>query len=264
MYLVDTHTHIFADEFNSDIDEVILRASESGVKKFYLPNIDSETIPQLKALAEKYPNCCFPMMGLHPTSIKENYQDELAVIYQELTSNPYIAIGEIGIDLYWDKTFRQEQIKVFEEQLRWSIEFDLPGSIHVRKAFPDVFDSLRRVGAEKLRGIFHCFGGSQEVLKTALEFKNFLFGINGVITYKNAHICEYIQAANLERIVLETDAPYLTPVPYRGKRNEPAYLIHIVQKLAEVYGVSEETIIKQTTLNAEQLFELRMENGEWR
>ena len=260
MYLVDTHTHIFLNEFNSDIDEVILRASESGVKKFYLPNIDRETIPQLKALTKKYSDCCFPMMGLHPTSVNDNYRKELAVIYQELTSTQYIAIGEIGIDLYWDKTFRQEQIKAFEEQLRWSIELDLPVAIHTREAFPDVFDSLRRVGAKKLRGIFHSFGGSEEELKTALEFKNFLLGINGVVTYKNAQFREYLRIAPLERIVLETDAPYLTPVPHRGKRNEPAYLIHIAKKLAEIYTVSEETIIEQTTFNAEQLFELRIEN----
>lgn len=252
--MVDSHTHIFSAEFDSDIAEVIGRAYDNGVHKFCLPNIDVKSVPRLLSLTDKYPEMCFPMMGLHPTSVKENYKEELEIIRQELSKRKYIAIGEIGIDLYWDKTFLQEQIETFEEQLRWSIEFDLPVAIHTREAFPEVFTSIRKIGADKLRGIFHSFGGSQRELEEALTFKNFLLGINGVITYKKATFRDYLSMAPLERIVLETDAPYLTPVPYRGKRNEPSYLIFIAQKLAEAYQLPFEDIARQTTANAKQLF----------
>ncbi|MDR0427671.1 MAG: TatD family hydrolase [Dysgonamonadaceae bacterium] len=254
MYLVDTHTHIFLEDFDSDRDDVIQKAFDNGVEKLCLPNIDTASIPRLLSVTDNYPEKCFPMMGLHPTSVGETFRNDLLIVKEELKKRKYVAVGEIGIDLYWDTTFKQQQIEAFEEQLLWSMESNLPVVIHTRNAFPEVFDSLRKVGPDKLRGVFHSFGGSKEDLAEALSFRNFMLGINGVVTYKNAHFREYLNDAPLSRIILETDAPYLTPVPYRGKRNEPAHLIHIARKLAEIYDVSFETVAEKTTENAESLF----------
>lgn len=254
MYLVDSHTHIYIDDFAEDREAVVERAKEAGVERLCLPNINVQSIEPLHALCDQYPETCFPMMGLHPTDVKENYREELQTIYKQFGKRDYIAVGEIGIDLYWDKTFIREQIEAFEQQLRWSIEFDLPVAIHTREAFPEVFASLRKVGADKLRGVFHSFGSSEEDLAEALSFRNFMIGINGVITYKKATFRDYLSLAPLDRIVLETDAPYLTPVPYRGKRNEPAYLTYVVRQLAAVYHLPEEEIARQTSSNAERLF----------
>jgi TatD DNase family protein len=254
MYLVDTHTHIYAEEFDADREEMIRRARGAGVGAFCLPNIDLESIDRLHALCDQYPGTCFPMMGLHPTSVDAGYKKELDVIRAELDKRKYIAIGEIGIDLYWDKTSLQEQVEAFEEQLRWSIDRNLPVAIHSREAFPQVFESLYNIGVDKLRGVFHSFGGSREELEEALRCPGFSLGINGVITYKKATFRDYLPLVPIERIVIETDAPYLAPGPYRGKRNEPAYLTTIVQKLSEVYGLSEETVAEITTENARRLF----------
>lgn len=252
--MVDTHTHIFSQDFDSDIEKVIERALSNGVNQCYLPNIDIESISSLNSLCDKYPDMCFPMMGLHPTSIGTNYPKDLSIIRNELEKRNYIAIGEIGIDLYWDKTYKKEQIEVFEEQLRWSLEFDLAVVIHTREAFPEVFESIYKIGANKLRGVFHSFGGSLDEMEKALQCENFLLGINGVITYKNAHFADHLAQAPLNRIILETDAPYLTPVPYRGKRNEPSYLIYIAEKLSKIYNISIDEIARQTTTNARSLF----------
>ena len=254
MYLIDSHTHIFLEEFDSDRDTVIRRAKESGVGIFFLPNIDIESIEQVHRLSDQYPDCCYPMMGLHPTSVKPEFQRDLELIKAELNKRKYAAIGEIGIDLYWDKTFLKEQIYAFEEQLLWSIDRDLPVVIHTREAFPQVFESLHKIGANRLRGVFHSFGGAREELEEILSCKNFMIGINGVITYKKASFRDYLPLFPLERIILETDAPYLTPTPFRGKRNEPAYLVHVAEKLAEVYGVSVEKIAEVTSENARRLF----------
>ena len=254
MYLVDTHTHIYSEEFDSDVNEVIERAQEIGVQKFCLPNVDVDSIERLHRLCNRFPTRCFPMMGLHPTEIKSDFEQKLAIIHNELDNRKYIAVGEIGMDLYWDKTFENEQIKAFEAQLQWSLERDLPVSIHSREAFPQVFECLNNIGANRLRGVFHSFGGSCEELEQALQFPHFYLGINGVITYKKAILREYLSLAPLKRIVLETDAPYLTPVPFRGKRNEPAYLQYIVRQLSEVYNCSEIEIARQTTENARRLF----------
>ena len=254
MFLIDTHTHIFSEEFDSDRDDVIQRASDAGVKKLLLPNIDLDSIAPLHQLCDQHPQSCFPMMGLHPTSVDSDYKEKLATIKDCFTSRQYIAVGEIGIDLYWDKTFVQEQIAVFEEQLRWSIEWNLPVSIHVRKAYSQVFESLDRVGADKLRGVFHCFGGSENELKKVLTYQNFMIGINGVFTYPKVNFRDYLTVAPIERIVLETDAPYLTPVPYRGKRNEPAYVVHVAEKLAEVYNLPLSVVAEKTTENAKRVF----------
>ena len=254
MYFIDTHTHIFLEEFDSDIHEVVQRAKEAGVNKFYLPNIDVESISRLHALTDQYPDLCYPMMGLHPTSVSSDFQKDLTIIESWLEKRKYSAIGEIGIDLYWDKTFLKEQIEAFETQLQWSIERNLPVAIHTREAFPVVFESIYKVGAEKLRGVFHSFSGSREELEEIVCLQNFMVGINGIVTYKNAKFRDYLPILPIERILLETDAPYLSPVPYRGKRNEPAYLPFIVGKLAEIYGLSLEVVAEKTTENALRLF----------
>ena len=253
MFLVDTHTHIYVEEFDSDISDVILRAQQAGIQKFCLPNIDIDSIPRLHALCDRFPDFCFPMIGLHPTEVKADFRQNLKIIRMELDKRKYIAIGETGIDLYWDKTFVNEQIEAFETQLQWSLEYDLPVVIHSRESFPEVFAAVSRVGRDSLRGVFHSFGGSCEELEQALQFPHFYLGINGVITYKKATFREYLSLAPLSRILLETDAPYLTPVPFRGKRNEPAYLPFVVKQLAEIYDCPEEEIIRQTTDNACQL-----------
>jgi TatD DNase family protein len=254
MYLIDTHTHIFSEEFDSDRNEVIQRALNAGVQTFFLPNIDLESVSSLHQVCEQHPQHCFPLMGLHPTSVSIDYKEVLKKIRSFFEGKKYYAVGEIGIDLYWDKTFIQQQIDTFEEQLRWSIELNLPVVIHTREAFPQVFESINRVGANQLRGIFHSFGGSREELEEALKYEHFLLGINGVLTYKKATFRDYLALAPIDRIVLETDAPYLTPVPHRGKRNEPAYLPYIVEKLAEVYGITIEEVAKKTSENARKLF----------
>jgi len=254
MYLIDSHTHLFLEEFDADRAFVLQRAREVGVQLFCLPNIDIDSIERLHHISDEYPECCHPMMGLHPTSVKANYQSDLEVIKAGLNKRKYIAIGEIGLDLYWDKTFINEQISAFEEQLRWSIEWNLPVAIHTREAFPQVFESLYKVGVDRLRGVFHSFGGRQEELDEIARCKNFMIGINGVITYKKANFRDYLPLFPLERIILETDAPYLPPVPYRGKRNEPAYLLNIAEKLAEVYDLPVETVAEATTGNVLRLF----------
>jgi len=254
MYLVDTHTHIYFEELDSDRPDAIRRALEAGVAAFCLPCTDRASLPRLQAVCDAYPDRCFPMIGLHPTNVGTDYSNDLASLRKESDKRQYIAVGEIGIDLYWDKTLLREQTAAFEEQLRWSIEKDLPVVVHTRDAFPQVFESLHKVGIEKLRGIFHSFGGSREELEEALQHPNFLLGINGIVTYKNSRIRDYLALAPLDRIVLETDAPYLPPVPYRGKRNEPAFLPIIAQQLAEVYKVSVETIAQTTTRNALKLW----------
>ena len=256
MYLIDTHTHIFSEEFDFDRAETIRRAVGTGVEKLLLPNIDLDSIASLHQVCDQYPCTCFPMMGLHPTSVGSDYIETLEKMRDCFSNRKYIAVGEIGVDLYWDKTFIQEQIVAFEEQLRWSIEWNLPVSVHVRKAYSQVFDSLDRVGADKLRGVFHCFGGSENELKKALTYKNFMFGINGVITYPKVNFRDYLTTVPIGRIVLETDAPYLPPVPYRGKRNEPAYIVNVAEKLAEIYNLSLTAVAEKTTENARQLFNI--------
>lgn len=256
MKLIDTHTHIYSEEFNKDISEVISRAINEGFDKLLLPNIDSESLSRLYKLVDQYPNNCLPMIGIHPTSIKGNYQEELDVLHKEISKHKFYAIGEIGIDLYWDKTFINEQKDAFEQQLYWSIENDLPVSIHARNATQEVIEIINKVGSTKLKGVFHSFVGDDLELQELLKFENFILGINGVVTYKNSTLREVLKKAPLNRIVIETDAPYLTPVPYRGKRNEPSYAIHIANELAKIYETSVEDIAKITTENATEMFRL--------
>ncbi|WP_286856271.1 TatD family hydrolase [Proteiniphilum sp. UBA5431] len=256
MSLIDTHAHLFAEEFEHDIAEVISRAKEMGVRKVLLPNIDETSIDSLKRTTEHYPGFFYPMIGLHPTSVTRDWKKQLYAIYQEYSNGSYIAAGEIGIDLYWDTTFRKEQIEAFEEQLKWCTEKNVPASIHFRNATEEVIKSIKRVGAKSLRGVFHSFGGNLDELEEIMKLKNFWVGINGVVTFKNSGLSETLKLCPIDKILLETDSPYLAPVPYRGKRNEPSYLPCIVKKLSEVWKETEENIIEVTSSSAKELFNI--------
>ena len=221
--LIDSHSHIFLDDFSDDLPEVINRAKQSGVSHIFLPNIDHETIESVKKVSEEYKDFCYPMIGVHPTSIGEDYDNELQLVKQQLDSKyPYVAIGEIGIDLYWDKTFLKQQLIAFEQQIKWALEYDLPIVIHSRESFNEVCGVLEKYKDTSLRGIFHSFTGTAEDVKRLLEFQNFMIGINGVVTFKKSTLPEVLKIVPLSRVVVETDSPYLTPAPNRGKRNASA------------------------------------------
>jgi len=258
MTIIDTHAHLFAKEFHVDIDDVVSRARMMGVKKVLLPNIDETTIAELKDTQSKDPGFFLPMMGLHPTSVRHNWEDQLYPILQEVNDSAYIAIGEIGIDLFWDTALREEQIQAFEAQLRWSIEKDLPVAIHFRNATQEVVQSIKRVGEKALRGVFHSFGGTKAELETILQLNNFWVGINGVVTFKNSGLSATLLHCPKDKILLETDSPYLAPMPFRGKRNEPSYLSYIVKKIAEIWQEKEERVALLTSRNAQELFGLTL------
>ena len=250
---VDTHTHLYLKDFDNDIDAVIKRALDAGIDKFFLPNIDSTSIDVLHALCKKYPSQCFPMMGLHPCSVKENYKEELNTAYQLLKSNKYYAVGEIGIDLYWDKTTLPQQVDAFEQQIQWANEFGLPIVIHCRDAFDQIYEVLSKT--KKLpKGIFHCFSGNAEQAKKVIDLGGFKLGIGGVVTFKNSGLDKAIEHIDLEHLVLETDSPYLTPVPYRGQRNESSYIRIIANKIAEVKNCNVGLVAEITTKNAKEIF----------
>lgn len=255
MKLTDTHSHLYAEEFDADRDELISKAKDAGIDALLLPNIDRASVDRLHRLCDRYPEMCYPMMGLHPTSVGSDYAAKLSALKKLLPTRRYCAIGEIGIDLYWDKTFVSQQKIVFEEQLYWSIDCSLPVSIHTRDAFPEVFELIRKVGPEKLKGVFHSFSGTEADLKEIVSFKNFKLGINGIVTYKNSTLTEVLKrGATIKDIVVETDAPYLPPMPYRGKRNEPVYLLNIVEKVAEVFSISVEKMASQLEENTKEIF----------
>ncbi len=235
--LVDTHTHLFVSEFDSDRAAVIERAQAVGVEKFILPNIDTTTIAALKQTVAQYPDLMLPLMGLHPTSVKADYKAELANIKAELDQGTYYGIGEIGIDLYWDQTFLKQQQEAFQTQLQWAKQKKLPVSIHIREAFDEVFEIIEQEKSPDLRGVFHCFTGTLEQAKRAIDL-NFHLGIGGVVTFKNGKIDQFLDRIPPHHLVVETDAPWLAPSPYRGKRNEPAYLKVIVEKLAAIYQMN--------------------------
>lgn len=253
--MIDTHCHLYADEFDADIDTIIQRAEIAGVTKFYLPGIDSNAIPAMLSLEERYPGKCIAMMGLHPCYVKENYQDELAIVEKWLSKRRFSAIGEIGLDYYWDQTFAKEQVQVFKQQIEWSIQYELPIAIHTRNAMQETIRMIQEYVPKGVRGIFHCFGGSYETAQEVIQ-AGFYLGIGGVITYKKAGLAEVLERIDLEHIVLETDAPYLTPVPFRGKRNESSYLTHILAKLAAIKNCSVDEVAAITTANAEKIFGL--------
>ena len=250
---IDTHTHLYLEDFDTDRDEVMARAMKAGVEKFFLPNIDSSSIRVLHALCEKYPKQCFPMMGLHPCSVKENYKEELSIAYDLLKKRKYYAVGEIGLDLYWDKTHIAQQIEAFKTQIQWALELNLPIVIHCRDAFNEIYEVLTQFKTLP-KGIFHCFSGTTEQAEKVIGLKNFKMGIGGVVTFKNSGLDKTLEKVDLKYLVLETDSPYLTPVPYRGQRNESSYLGIIARRLAEIKNCNVGQVAEVTTKNAIEIF----------
>jgi TatD DNase family protein len=256
MFLVDTHTHLFSESFDSDRTEMVNRAIDSGVKYLLLPNIDLESIEPMYALCSQFPANCFPMMGLHPGSVDEHWEMKLKIIKEHLFSRKNIAVGEIGMDLYWDKTFIQEQRQTFKMQVEWAKELNLPIVIHAREAFEEIFEILDKINDDKLNGVFHCFTGNLEQAKHIASYGGFKLGIGGVLTYKKSGLDEVLKHIPLEELILETDSPYLPPVPHRGKRNESAFLNLIAEKVSDIYQVSMEEVARITSKNAFELFHL--------
>lgn len=269
MKIVDTHTHLDGEEFDEDRSEVILRAKEAGVGMVFLPAIDVKTSEAVLKLSQEYPGYAYPMVGLHPEEVKADWKEQLkkieAILDEHLTAvdglngikykSDYIAIGEIGLDFYWSREFEKEQLEAFEKQVEWSCETGLPLMIHCRKAQNEMLHILRKWKDKLPGGVFHCFTGNQQEAKELLEYDNFVLGIGGVSTFKSSHLREDLPAAvPLERIVLETDSPYMAPVPYRGKRNESAFVVQVMKTLATAYGVSEEEVAKVTNQNVERVF----------
>lgn len=255
---IDTHTHLFSEQFNEDRDKVVQRAIDSGISTLLLPNIDVASIQPMFELHSRFPENCLPMVGLHPGSVGADVEEELSAIKKVLYAHreQCVAVGEIGMDLYWDKTFIKEQEHAFREQIRWAKELQLPIAIHARDAFDEIFSVLDEVNDNQLTGVFHCFTGTHEHAQHILSYGGFKLGIGGVVTYKTSKLPEVLTHIDLKHIILETDSPYLPPVPYRGKRNESAYLLHIAEKLTEIYGMPLKEIADATTLNAKELFSL--------
>ena len=253
MKFIDTHCHLYSDEFKNDLDNVIQRAESEGVERFYLPSIDSKSIDAMLELSKKFPEKCIPMMGLHPCYVKENYIEELVIIKKWLSKEKFVAIGEIGLDFYWDKTFTKQQYNAFRTQIELALQYNLPVILHTRDAMQQTIDTIKEYVPKGIRGIFHCFGGTYE---NAVEIINagFYLGIGGVLTYKKSGLSEVLEKIDLRHLVLETDAPYLAPVPFRGKRNESSYLKYIAEKLAEVKKISVEEVAQITSANAEKIF----------
>jgi TatD DNase family protein len=261
MHWIDTHAHLYLDAFDADRKEMIARSIENGVIKMLLPNIDTDSIIPMLELCRQFPENCFPMIGLHPTSVKEDYKTQLSVMESLLNEEKFVAIGEIGIDLYWDKTFINEQKDAFKTQLRWAKQKNLPVAIHTREAFPLIIDLVEEEAGEGLTGVFHCFSGNYDEAKRIIDL-GFLLGIGGVLTYKKSHLPEVIREIPIEFLVLETDAPFLPPVPYRGKRNESAYIPLVGQKIAEIKEMKIQEIARITTENAERLFKIVMAENQ--
>lgn len=254
MILTDTHTHLYSEQFKEDLDFVVQQSIHKGIARLFLPNIDSTSIEGMLELEKKYPDNCFPMMGLHPCSVGENYLDELKIIENWLSKKDFCAIGEIGIDLYWDKTYLKEQQEAFRTQIKWAKEKNLPFVIHCRDAFDEIFEIMDELNDEKMKGIFHCFTGNIEQAKHIINYGGFKLGIGGVVTFKNAGLDKVVEQIELEHLVLETDSPYLAPAPYRGKRNESSYLYHIADKISDIYEVSVEEVARITTNNSKDIF----------
>jgi TatD DNase family protein len=256
--LIDSHSHLFQEEFAGDLPEVMERAREAGVTHIFMPNIDSTTIEPMLSVCRQYPDLCYPMIGLHPTSVtEENYREELKTVERELERREergYVAIGEIGMDLYWDKTYREQQLYVFEAQIEMALKHSLPIVIHAREAMEEVCTTLDKYRDTKLTGVFHSFTGTADEVERLLGYERFMIGVNGVVTFKKSPLPESLQRVPLSRLLTETDSPYLTPVPYRGRRNESAYVTEVTKKVAEVYGVDCETVSRQTSENALKLF----------
>lgn len=251
---IDTHTHLYSEQFNEDRTEMIQRAIAAGVERMYMPNIDLNSVDGMHALEKQFPENCFGMMGLHPCSVDANWELVLAKMRVLLEKRPYVAVGEIGIDLYWDKTFVAEQKEAFRIQINWAKELQIPIVIHARDSFPEIYEVLDQENDERLKGIFHCFTGNEQDVKKILNYQGFLFGIGGVVTYKKSDLPETIKHIPLEKLLLETDAPYLAPTPFRGKRNESGYVIHTAEKIAEILDLPLSKLQEETTQNAMNLF----------
>jgi TatD DNase family protein len=253
--IIDTHTHIFGPEFDADLSEVVARAQQQGVIKMLMPNVDLQTVARVRRVAQQFPESCIAMMGLHPCSVNDQFQQALSVIRLELETGIYKGVGEIGLDLHWDKTYKEAQAEAFLTQCRWAAEMNLPVSVHTREATAWALELLKKERISGLRGVFHCFTGSYEEGMEILKL-GFVLGIGGVVTYKNTHLRDTLKRLPSDKIVVETDAPYLSPVPHRGKRNEPAYLKEILVVLSEVYGCSYGDISRLTSDCAFEIFKL--------
>ena len=262
---IDTHCHLDGEEFKDDLDAVVQRACEAGCMKVFVPAIDLSSCRTVMDVCNRFPNYAYPMVGLHPEEVKADWKEVLSALFSLLpppssllSPHKYIAIGEVGLDFYWSREFEKEQLEAFEEQVRWSVETRLPLMIHCRKAQNEMVSILKRYAKDLPGGVFHCFTGNEIEARQLLEFENFVLGIGGVFTFKKSHLPEVLPAVvPLDRIVLETDAPYMAPVPMRGNRNEPAFIRHIITKMAEAYGVSEETICEKTNSNVAHLFAIK-------
>ncbi len=253
MIITDTHTHLYSEQFDADRQEVVQRAIDKGVSRFFVPAIDSTYYQAMFDLEEQFPKNVFLMAGLHPTHVKENFKQELEVVQNMLQKRKFYAVGEIGLDLYWDKSFLQQQQDAFKLQIEWAKENKLPIVIHCRDAFDEIFEILEEVKDDDLYGIFHCFTGNLEQAKQAISY-NMKLGIGGVVTFKNGKIDKFLNQIPLKHIVLETDAPYLAPTPFRGKRNESGYLVNVLEKMVKIYGLSSNEIAKITTENSKEIF----------
>ena len=251
--MIDTHTHLYLDQFQNDINDVMHRAISSGVKKFYLPSISSEYNKSMHDLKKKFPDRVFCMIGLHPCYVGENFRFEIDFVKKQIKKNDYKAIGEIGIDLFHEKKYFKQQVIAFEEQIKLAIEYDLPIVIHSRESFDEIFEVLKKYKSNRLRGIFHCFTGNKEQAEKIIDL-NFLLGIGGVITFKNGKISEFLSSIPLDKIVLETDSPYLAPAPHRGKRNESSFLQIIASKIAEIYNIDFDEVSSVTEQNSIKIF----------
>lgn len=258
MYLIDTHCHLFSEQFDNDRTEAIKRAVENNIGRILLPNIDSESLPSMLKCVEDFPEYCLPMMGLHPCSVKGNFKEELLIVERELEKGIYIGVGEIGLDYYWDTTFKAEQQDAFRQQIQMSKDRKLPIAIHTRSSFEDAYNIVKEMKDNSLSGVFHCFSGTIEEAQKIIELGDFYMGIGGVLTFKNSGMKEVVEHIPLEYLILETDSPYLAPVPFRGKRNEPSYILNIAIHLAQIKGESIERITELTSANAQKLFVLTL------
>ena len=257
MTYIDTHAHLYAEQFDEDRDEMIERAFDNGVDKLFLPNIDLDSIKGMEALVKKYPGRCYSMMGIHPCDVVKDWENQLDEVKKHFIKGYHIAIGEIGIDLYWDKTLQKEQTEAFTAQIRWAKSEKLPIVIHCRDAFDEIFEVLDKENDDELFGVFHCFTGNEEQAKRVINYGGFKLGIGGVVTFKNSGLDKNITNISLDNLVLETDAPYLAPAPFRGKRNESSYIPKIAEKLSTIYGMSEEKVGEITTKNALEVFQIK-------
>ena len=253
MIITDTHSHLYSEEFSTDQDAMMQRAFDAGVQRIFVPSIDSSYTGKMYEVEAKFPENVFLMMGLHPTYVKENVENELAFVEAELARRKFYAIGEIGIDLFWDKSFLEQQKYAFQRQIQLAKKYKLPINIHCRDAFDEVFEVLKLEQSPELYGIFHCFTGTYEQALQAISY-NMKLGIGGVVTFKNGKIDQFLDQIDISNIVLETDSPYLAPVPYRGKRNETSYVVNVLNKLAEIYDITPEAIAEITTQNSKGVF----------